>query len=252
MSSILKKSMPQNNAEKLKTMFIGLGKPTMRGVRKCINCGTLNGTRGVSCKNKLCGAVFKERGKKKGHSAEAVKIHAGSSILLYSVRLRDRGPDYRGFVQLPIFQDMDGNPATVDSSIIAQNAHCFVESCTLNTGIGGLQEDNGCVHIRTAISAMEEATQLEMYESVINGLPIPSDMLETLNELIYESSGLSSPLVQRVTRNIMVVKCKVTNKHPFGFLHVAFSETSRNRSETEHRFQCSCKEFKVSLTGSAR
>ena len=40
---------------------------------------------------------------------------------VFSVRLRDRGPDYRGFVQLPLVQDQDGNPATVvDTSVLAQ------------------------------------------------------------------------------------------------------------------------------------
>lgn len=36
-----------------------LGKPTMRGIRKCPKCGTFNGTRGLSCKNKTCDMVFK-------------------------------------------------------------------------------------------------------------------------------------------------------------------------------------------------
>ena len=40
---------------------------------------------------------------------------------MFSVRLRDRGPDYRGFVQLPLVQDQDGNPATVlDTNVLAQ------------------------------------------------------------------------------------------------------------------------------------
>ena len=42
-------------------------------------------------------------------------------IQVFSVRLRDRGPDYRGFVQLPLVQDQDGNPASVvDASVLAQ------------------------------------------------------------------------------------------------------------------------------------
>lgn len=40
---------------------------------------------------------------------------------VFSVRLRDRGPDYRGFVQLPLVQDQDGNPASVvDPVVLAQ------------------------------------------------------------------------------------------------------------------------------------
>lgn len=36
----------------------GLGKATKRGIRKCPQCGTLNGTRGLSCKNRTCDWVF--------------------------------------------------------------------------------------------------------------------------------------------------------------------------------------------------
>lgn len=37
------------------------------------------------------------------------------------MRLRDRGPDYRGFVQLPLVQDQDGNlTSLVDPLVLAQ------------------------------------------------------------------------------------------------------------------------------------
>ena len=45
---------------KKKIFFGDLGKATKRGVRKCPQCGTINGTRGLSCKNSLCDMVFKE------------------------------------------------------------------------------------------------------------------------------------------------------------------------------------------------
>jgi hypothetical protein len=42
-------------------------------------------------------------------------------LQVFSVRLRDRGPDYRGFVQLPLVQDQDGNPTTaIDPNVLAQ------------------------------------------------------------------------------------------------------------------------------------
>ncbi len=41
-------------------------------------------------------------------------------LQVFSFRLRDRGPDYRGFVQLPLVQDLDGNPAEgVDPAVLA-------------------------------------------------------------------------------------------------------------------------------------
>ena len=45
---------------KKRQLFADLGKATRRGIRKCPQCGTINGTRGMSCKNSLCDMVFKE------------------------------------------------------------------------------------------------------------------------------------------------------------------------------------------------
>jgi len=45
---------------RLKSILVDLGKPTLRGIRRCPKCKTVNGTRSSSCKNKQCDAVFKE------------------------------------------------------------------------------------------------------------------------------------------------------------------------------------------------
>ena len=228
--------------EKLKALFEDLGKPTMRGVRKCPKCGTYNGTRGISCKNKSCDVVFKDREKKRGHSADSVKIITGSTVQVFSVRLRDRGPDYRGFVQLPLVQDLDGNPAeSVDPAVLAQAARCYVESCSRNTDFGVQQEP--CTHIKSAIGCEHEAQPLTLKNSVLNSLQVSNETKQAIWLLATETTG---PLVQRVTKNIMVVKCKPNCKQPLGFLHFAFFETSRNRAAPEHKFQCSCRAFKVS------
>ena len=63
-----------------------LGKPTMRGIRKCPKCGTYNGTRGLSCKNKTCDMVFKEADKSKKSSCDAVRLYTGDNGSLFSVR----------------------------------------------------------------------------------------------------------------------------------------------------------------------
>lgn len=227
--------------EKLKSLLEDLGKPTMRGVRKCPKCGTYNGTRGISCKNKACDAVFKEREKKKGHSAESVKIITGSTVQVFSVRLRDRGPDYRGFVQLPLVQDLDGNPAqSVDPAVLASAARCYVDSCSRNTATPIQAEP--CQHIKAAIGCEGEAQPLTLKNSVLNSLQVTNETKQAIWLLATETTG---PLVQRVTKNIMVVKCKPNPKQPLGFLHFAFFETSRNRTQPEHKFQCSCRAFKV-------
>lgn len=38
----------------------GLGKATMRGIRRCPKCGTMNGCKGNVCKNKDCNALLKD------------------------------------------------------------------------------------------------------------------------------------------------------------------------------------------------
>ena len=228
--------------DKIKALLQDLGKPTMRGVRKCPKCGTFNGTRGISCKNKSCDVIFKEREKKRGHSCDSVRVITGSTVQVFSVRLRDRGPDYRGFVQLPLVQDLDGNPAdSVDPMFISQNARCYVDTCSRNSHLNSQTTTaNPCNHIKAAINSNDEATPLTLKNSVLNSLQVSNETKQAIWLLATETTG---PLVQRVTRNIMVVKCKPNPKQPLGFLHFAFFETSRNRNQ--HRFQCSCRAFKV-------
>lgn len=244
--------------DKLKALFEDLGKPTLRGVRKCPKCGTYNGTRGISCKNKACDVIFKEKESKKGHSADAVKIVTGSTVQVFSVRLRDRGPDYRGFVQLPLVQDQDGNPASVvDPAVLAQVARCYVESCNRNSsntpepqvvqvGKGG---PSPCSHVKAAIECTQEAQPLTLKNSILNSLQVSNEIKQAIWLLATETTG---PLVQRVTKNIMVVKCKPNPKQPLGFLHFAFFETTRNRQQPDYKFQCSCKSFRNMKTATQR
>lgn len=58
----------------MKSLFADLGRPTLRGIRKCPKCGTVNGTRGSKCKNKECDVVFRGKGRRKEATLEAVKV----------------------------------------------------------------------------------------------------------------------------------------------------------------------------------
>jgi len=233
--------------EKIKSLFEDLGKATLRGVRKCPKCGTFNGTRGISCKNKQCDVVFKERDiKKKGNGIEAVKIVTGSTVQVFSVRLRDRGPDYRGFVQLPLVQDLDGNPAqVVDVAILASAARCYVDTCVRS---GNTTMTDACQHIKAAIECTAEAQPLTLKNSVLNSLQASSEIKQAIWLLATETTG---PLVQRVTKNVMVVKCKPHPKQPLGFLHFSVYEAYKGRGQTEgFKFHCACKatkNFSVSI-----
>nr|CAD7574002.1 unnamed protein product [Timema californicum] len=129
------------NDDRLKALLSDLGRATLRGVRKCPKCGTFNGTRGLSCKNKSCDVVFKEAGEKRKMSTEACKLVTGTgtqgpevtpptlSLQVFSVRVRDKGPDYRGFVQLPVVQ-MSGDHMDSEAALITHtSALCFVDTC---------------------------------------------------------------------------------------------------------------------------
>lgn len=244
------------NEQRLKSLFEDLGKPTLRGVRKCPKCGTYNGTRGISCKNKTCDAIFKEMPeRRKMVCVDAVKIVTGSSAQqVYSVRVRDRGPDYRGFVQLDGGGNGNDQSPVGDSIAQTTTARCFVETCQKAAGGGGNSQNrddaataaasvvlNPCKHVKAAAQCVAEAQPLTLKNSVLNALQLSNEVKHAIWQLATESAG---PLVQRVSKNIMVVKCKPNPKHPLGFLHFAFFETTRNREAPEHKFHCSCRAFK--------
>jgi len=101
---------------------VQLGKwrrPTNRGVRRCPQCGTLNGTRGLSCKNRKCDMLFETAVAKRGIQAatrlvvattlshhdedqqSAVEEVIGPNDDVFSVKLKSRAnPEHRGFVKI--------------------------------------------------------------------------------------------------------------------------------------------------------
>ncbi|MPC29689.1 uncharacterized protein E2C01_022935 [Portunus trituberculatus] len=230
--------------DKRANFLTDLGRATMRGVRKCPKCGTLNGTRGFSCKNKSCDVIFKEAGVKKKHSTEACRITAGADTQIYSVRVRDKGPDYRGFVQIPLIHSVDGSgdifigtePLGDPMLLLQMGARCYVESCQRKS-----QQPSLCSHIRAASQCYKDATSLTLKNSALNSLPIPQSIKTDIWQLATDTPG---PLVQRVSKNIMVVKCKPEALHQFGFLHFSFQQV-RNKEEIEYKYYCGCRSFKI-------
>ena len=236
-----------SNEERLRKLLSDLGKATLRGVRKCPKCGTYNGSRGLCCKNKYCDAVFKEPGEKKKLSTEACKLITGTTAQVFSVRVRDKGPDYRGFVQLPLINTTIFNEMT---TIISQStALCFVDSCerSFDTSVLKCHEKNSsdvpvpsCQHIQAALRCYAEAQPLTLRNSILSSLNVNNEMKQEIWLLATETSG---PLVQRVSKNIMAVKCKASPKHPLGYLHFSLFVT-KLKDRIEHRYFCSCSTFK--------
>ncbi|KAK0090551.1 hypothetical protein PV325_011698 [Microctonus aethiopoides] len=236
-----------SNDERIRTLLSDLGKATLRGVKKCPKCGTYNGSRGSYCKNKFCDAVFKEVGEKRKLSTEACKLITGSTAQVYSVRVRDKGPDYRGFVQLPLINTTLSNDVT---TVIPQTALCFVDSCerSFDTSVLKCHEKNlsdnivepTCQHIQASLKCYAEAQPLTLKNSILSSLNVNN---ETKREIWLLATETSGPLVQRVSKNIMAVKCKVSPKHPLGYLHLSF-HTTKLKEKIEHGYSCSCSNYK--------
>lgn len=150
----------------------------MRGIRKCPKCGTYNGTRGLSCKNKQCDMVFKEgegRGGRKG-GCDAVRLYTGCGAQLFSVRLRDKGPDYRGFVQLPTVEGLArGERLEGEAALLVQSAsNCYVETCSRP---GGEVLSPSCHHVVACMPAtVGEATPVMLRHSAMNDLAISTEI----------------------------------------------------------------------------
>ncbi|XP_067007755.1 uncharacterized protein C2orf42 isoform X3 [Anabrus simplex] len=239
------------NDDRLKALLSDLGRATLRGVRKCPKCGTYNGTRGLSCKNKSCDVVFKEAGEKRKMSTEACKLITGTTTQVFSVRVRDKGPDYRGFVQLPVIQNgLDGDQG-LDSEVALithTSALCFVDTCqrSFDASVLKCHEKTPpltlttCQHIQAALRCYAEAQALTLKSSVLSSLNISNDMKQSIWLLATETTG---PLVQRVSKNIMAVKCKASPKHPLGYLHFSFF-MSKLKDRVENKYFCSCTAFK--------
>lgn len=258
-----------------------LGRATLRGIRKCPQCGVYNGTRGLSCKNKACGVSLRNpsaggRNSKKC-AVEVVKViidseerggkeregdlSGGSSggVQVFSVCHRGRGATATqlGFVELV---PTDTAIATGDGATLLTRINlgrCFLPSCRQgqrsnqgeaeSVAIGSQQSDSLCIHIKQAIECQSCATPLTLKSSVLEGLQASVQAREELWRLATESPG---PLVQRVSKDTLVVKCHTDSRHPLGLLHLTVgagglsevSKSERRGREAQQLsvFHCAC------------
>lgn len=252
-----------------------LGRATLRGIRKCPQCGIYNGTRGLSCKNKACGIKLRNaapgcRGRK-NCPVEVVKViidsedgdsggkDGGGGVQVFSVCHRGRGASatHLGFVELV---PTDTAIATGDGATLLTRINlgrCFVPSCRQGqrshqsesesgAGASAQSSDSLCVHIRQAIECHSRASPLTFKSSVLEGLQVSLQARAELWRLATESPG---PLVQRVTKDTLVVKCHTDSQHPLGLLHLTVGaggpsegprSERRGREQQQAVFHCAC------------
>lgn len=173
-------------------------------------------------------------------------MYDGIDLQVYSVRQRDRGPDYRCFVELGVSET---TIQTVDGTLITQlsSGRCYVPAC-LKAATQGVVE-NQCQHIKLAVNCQAEATPLTLKSSVLNAVQASPETKQTIWQLATEPTG---PLVQRITKNILVVKCKASQKHSLGYLHTSFVQKISAKSLPERRFFCSCQTLKSQKSNASK
>ena len=62
---------------------------------------------------------------------------------------------------------------------------------------------------------------------------------EVKQEIWMMATQNAAPLVQRVSKSVMTVKCAITPSHPLGFLHL-WLEHARKRQSPDYGFWCTC------------
>lgn len=250
-----------------------LGRATLRGIRKCPQCGVYNGTRGLSCKNKACGVSLRNassagRSSKKC-AVEVVKViidsevrggkeqeeegvlggASGGGVQVFSVCHRGRGVTAAqwGFVELV---PTDTAIATGDGPTLLTRINlgrCFLPSCKQgqrsNQGESSAAKQSSeslCIHIKQAIECQRHAAPLTLKSSILEGLKASIQVKEELWQLATESPG---PLVQRVSKDTLVVKCHTDSHHPLGLLHLtvgAGGPSSEALKSERSVFHCAC------------
>ncbi len=233
-----------------------LGKATLRGIRKCPQCGVYNGTRGLSCKNKACGTIFRDgehgTGRLKKGACEVVRVVTDSGggraggPQVFSVRQQGRGSEQRGFVELVL---TDTAITTADGTMLTcvNLGRCYMPSCQQNeselTVEGGHQQvlqpsKSPCAHVKQAMECQTQATPLPLKSSVLEALVTTSQAKEELWRLATETPG---PLVQRVSKGTLIVKCQPGEAHPLGLLHLIVTISGvKDKNVGLAPFHCTC------------
>lgn len=158
----------------------------------------------------------------------------------FQVRVRDRGPEHRGFVQLP------------EQTTFPQIALCFVDSCQRLFDVSILKCHESepthasatCVHIESALKSATSGVALELKPELFDLLNVSQQTKQKLWTFHGQTDG---PLVQRVSKQVAVIRCRVTPKHPLGYLHFTFF-ASRGREGYDKWF-CGCSEVTSKFFG---
>ncbi|XP_058812541.1 uncharacterized protein C2orf42 homolog isoform X2 [Topomyia yanbarensis] len=184
-----------------------------RGIKKCPKCGTYNGHRASSCKNKTCRHILSVPKTSRAASGSdyfaAVQVKHYSqeqSTKLFSVRKLNGTKMVRGFVEI---RDESDEPL-----LQLRTAICYVD-CRPHT-----DHEGTCQHVRVASEANETAEELVIQQQCLDMLNVTIDVREAIWKQQLSCSTENGPLVQKVSADTFVVRCDDEFHQPVPFCHV--------------------------------
>ncbi|KAH8338568.1 hypothetical protein KR059_009950 [Drosophila kikkawai] len=205
----------------------------MRGVRKCVQCGVLNGNRAQLCRNVAC-----PQRRNVLDAVQLVSLRSGSTV--YSLRSKEKEQQPRNFV---VIQEVTVS-LQPDAAVVSSKAVCYVESCHK----GGVKATADCVHVKTCREMGPEFPKAQAYSvsrEVLWNLNISQEQKQQLwQQYKYAEEQEHLPAVQRLNATTFVVKCERSESCPAARLHVTVLANGSKRKGAAN-YACACRKLKI-------
>ncbi|XP_016976045.1 uncharacterized protein LOC108042333 [Drosophila rhopaloa] len=203
----------------------------MRGVRKCVHCGAVNGNRAQFCRNSYC-----PQRRNVLDAVQLVSLRPGSTV--YSLRAKEKEQQPRNFV---VIQDVTLS-LQPDAAVVSSKAECYVESCQKSGG-----DSLDCVHVKACRELGTEFPKAQVYRvsrEVLWNLNINQEQKQHLWHLYkYAEEKEYLPGVQRLNPTTFAVKCDRSESFPAARLHVTV--LANVLSKKKGSYACACRKLKI-------
>ncbi|XP_050528386.1 uncharacterized protein C2orf42 isoform X3 [Daktulosphaira vitifoliae] len=200
---------------RIKSLFPDLGKSTKRGVKKCLSCGTYNGTRTVVCKS--CYRILRSNSKKVSTSKVCQLLTSCSFQIFSYTSFENADLNERGFVYFPEVKNKI-NKNKIECGI------CLVQFC-IKSSTQKIQEaesninkinNEPCKHVRSCLNCISTGIALKIDQHVLESFRVPQNVKQ---EVWNNYLDKKKPYLQRISENIFVVRGKITPLNSLGYLH---------------------------------
>ncbi|XP_017083104.2 uncharacterized protein LOC108115972 [Drosophila eugracilis] len=203
----------------------------MRGVRKCVHCGAINGNRAQMCRNSEC-----PQRRNVLDAVQLVSLRPGSTV--YSLRTKEKEQQPRNFV---VIQDVTLS-LQPDAAVVSSKAQCYVESCKKSG-----EESVDCVHVKACRESGAELPKAQVYRvsrEVLWNLNINQEQKQHLWHLYkFAEEEEHLPGVQRLNHSTFAVKCERSESFPAARLHVTVLANGLNKKKGI--YACACRKLKI-------